>query len=215
MKYRDNRRRAGQHRHTLLAIPVICAILIGSAFTAVVAQAELVEYVAEPGTAGNKIVFLSKAPLETIEGKTDQVAATIHADLQNLSGAIEVRVTVDMASLDTGNGKRNGHMRDNHLETDTYPEAVFTAGKIVKASAPALATGQSVQLTVAGTFELHGVAREVEYELELSLGEDGALHVVTSFPVSLEDHKIKRPKFLIMKLSDEQKVTVTLRATPR
>ena len=59
MKYRDNRRRAGQHRHPLLAIPVICAILIGSAFTTVVAQAELVEYVAEPGTAGNKIVFLS------------------------------------------------------------------------------------------------------------------------------------------------------------
>ena len=136
MKYRDNRRRAGQHRHPLLAIPVICAILIGSAFTAVVAQAELVEYVAEPGTAGNKILFLSKAPLETIEGKTDQVAATIHADLQNLSGAIEVRVTVDMASLDTGNGKRNGHMRDNHLETDTYPEAVFTADEMPEISPP-------------------------------------------------------------------------------
>ena len=112
MKYRDNTRRAERHqagrrRHALVAIPVIHAILIGSAFTAVVAQAELVEYVAEPGTAGNKIVFLSKAPLETIEGKTDQVAATIHADLQNLSGEIEVRVTVDMASLDTGNGSFN------------------------------------------------------------------------------------------------------------
>ena len=39
-------------------------------------------------------------------------------------GDIVVRVS------DTGIGMRNTHMRENHLETETYPVATFTGGRI-------------------------------------------------------------------------------------
>ena len=63
-----------------------------------------------------------------------------------------------------------------------------------------------------GELDLHGVRREVAYEISLDYKIDGTLKVETEFIVKLSDHEIKRPRFLVMKLADEQKVRVRLRA---
>jgi hypothetical protein len=71
-----------------------------------------------------------------------------------------------------------------------------------------------VDLTVRGTFDLHGVSQPRDVAAEVTLEADGSLTVRAHFAVSLEDHEIKRPKFLVMKLADEQQVKVSLRAHP-
>ncbi|MBK9304990.1 MAG: YceI family protein [bacterium] len=45
---------------------------------------------------------------------------------------------VDLAALDTGIGLRNRHMRENHLETDRFPQAVFRGARILKPGRPPL-----------------------------------------------------------------------------
>jgi len=163
---------------------------------------------------GSEVVFTSKAPMESFDGKTRKVAGRIVCAAEDLAGPLELRIEVDLASLDTGIGMRNTHMRERHLETDTYPLAVFTGESVVAATEPALVPGRPVELTVRGVFELHGVARPRDIAARVTLAEDGTLAVEAGFPVSLADHAIDRPQFLVMKLADEQQVRVRLQARP-
>ncbi len=162
---------------------------------------------------GSEVVFTSKAPMESFDGKTDKVSGHIICAAGDLSGALELHIEVDLASIDTGIGKRNTHMRERHLETDEFPLAVYTGETVVATSAAMLAAGETVELTVRGTFDLHGVSQPRDITAEVTLAADGTLAVEARFAVSLEAHDIDRPKFLVMKLADEQKVRVSLKAT--
>ena len=164
--------------------------------------------------AGSEVVFTSKAPMESFDGKTREVRGHITCTVGDLGGPLDLRIEVDLASLDTGIGLRNSHMRDRHLETDKYPLAVFTGEAVTSASSPALTPGQPVEVQVRGHFDLHGVNRPLEITASVDLAEDGILRVETGFPVKLSDHEIDRPKFLVMKLADEQQVKVILVARP-
>ena len=159
---------------------------------------------------GSEVVFTSKAPMESFDGRTGQVRGHVTCEPGALVGPLDLRVEVDLASLDTGIGKRNEHMRERHLQTGKFPLAVFTARAVTRAAAASLSPGQPVTVTVEGTLDLHGVARQLTVEATVTRGEDGALRVETAFPVKLSDHAIERPQFLVMKLADVQQVRVLL-----
>jgi polyisoprenoid-binding protein YceI len=167
------------------------------------AAAEVVRY--EIGE-GSEIVFESKAPLDSFEGRTNAVHGWFEADLQSLGDSITVMVTVDLATFDTGIGKRNQHMRDNHLETDRFPQARFVGGAV-----EAVRTGEGALVAnLRGELDLHGVTLPLGCEVTLRSSDDGSVMVTAGFVVKLSDHDIERPRFLVMKLADEQKVTVEL-----
>ena len=166
-----------------------------------------------PGADGTEVVFESKAPMESFEGKTKQLDGRIALDPAALGDSIIVSVAVDLASLDTGIALRNQHMRENHLETETFPKATFTGARL--AGFPStLSAGKTVKGKAHGTFDLHGVSRPVEVEAELTLRPDGKLAVRATFEVFLEDYEIDRPKFLMLKLDEKQRITVDLLADP-
>jgi polyisoprenoid-binding protein YceI len=121
-------------------------------------------------------------------------------------------IEVDMASLDTGLGKRDQHMRDNHLETKKYPKAIFQGATLRSGAGSALVEGTPVTFDVEGAFTLHGVTRRMRAEIEVTLKDPGTLEFKTAFPVALADYKIDRPKFLFLKLAEVQQVAVTGRA---
>lgn len=170
-------------------------------------------YAVAPG-GDTEIVFTSKAPLESFDGRTNQVSGWIEFDPADLTAAPEFVIAVDLASFDTGNRKRNGHMRDNHLETDTYPQAWLRGGTVLAATPAVLGPGGAATVRLRGELDLHGVVQPLECEVRLVHGVDGALVVEASFPVSLAAHAIERPQFLVMKLADEQRVRVNLVARP-
>lgn len=158
---------------------------------------------------GTLITFISQAPLEKFEGRTGKVTGWLEADLESLGGGCALEVTVDLASFDTGLKKRNKHMRENHLVTDKFPTARFTM-KGVPAGPGALPAGGEATFTLSGSLDLHGVARPLTCPVTVrDLGE-GRLQVFAEFPVKLSDHAIARPKFLVMKVADEQRVRVRL-----
>lgn len=200
-----------EHREIIMARVILAAVL-ALIFASTVTAAKQYEVLA--GEKGNRVVFVSKAPVESFEGKTGQVSGRFDIDPIQLRDSVQIRIEVDLASLDTGIGLRNKHMRENHLETDRFPKAVFTAGRILSSSTPSLAEGQSARVRLAGLMSLHGVTRGVEYEVDLRMDQVGDLTVMSEFTVKLSDYEIKRPKFLVMKLADEQVVRVSLIAHP-
>lgn len=156
----------------------------------------------------NKVVFISKAATETFEGKTDRIDGRIVVDPASVEDTVVVRLEVDMASLDTGIGERNKHMKKNHLETDKYPKAVFEGATLLGPAGAALAGGKAVAFDCEGNFTLHGVTRPLRVTVEVTLANERTLSFKTSFKVPLADYKISRPKFLFLKLGEVQDVVV-------
>jgi polyisoprenoid-binding protein YceI len=182
-------------------------LLLGSA-----TPAWPIVFVIHPGTS-SQVQFVSKAPMETVTGKTRTVSGSVQLDPAALGDSIVVHVEVDLASLDTGIEMRNKHMRENHLQTATYPKAVFEGGRLQDLSAPRLTEGQTVTGSITGTLDLHGKRQPLQASLELTL-QGGALHAVTHFKVKLVDYDIPRPQFLVMRLDETQSVTADLTARP-
>lgn len=156
----------------------------------------------------NKVVFTSKAATETFDGKTDRIEGRIVVDPASVEDTVLVRLEVDMASLDTGIGERDKHMRKNHLETDKYPKAVFEGATLAGPEGAALAQGKAVAFDCEGNFTLHGVTRRLRVTVEATLVDARTLAFKTSFKVPLADYNISRPKFLFLKLGEVQDVVV-------
>lgn len=164
----------------------------------------------------SKVVFISKAPMEKVQGKTSRMEGTIDVDPARLADSATVHFEVDLASLDTGIAKRNQHMRENHLETAKYPKAVFDGVVLHDAGGASLIAGKPTTLDVEGTFALHGVTRRIRIHVEVILkhldgksGQSAAIAFKATFPVSLADYAISRPEFLFLKLADTQEVRVS------
>lgn len=176
------------------------------------------EFLVRPG-GENKVVFVSKATIEGFEGKTSRLEGSITVDPAGVGDSITVHLGVDLTSLDTGIAKRNRHMRENHLETDKYPEAVFDGATVRGPAQAKLEPGKPTVFDVEGTFTLHGVSRRMRINVAATYtpaGEGGGRDRIafrTTFPVALADHQISRPQFLFLKLAESQEVRVNGVAT--
>jgi polyisoprenoid-binding protein YceI len=183
-------------------------IALAIAQTTIALTAWGVEFEIQSGAEGNSVVFASHAPMESFEGSTTEIAGRISVDADAIEGPVQAHVVVELKNLKTGKKLRDKHMHENHLETDEFPRVSFTATELVGATARELSVGRSVSFRIRGTFDLHGVQRTIEAPVEATLVDAEHLHVVARFPVLLSDYQIERPKFLFMKLGEEQQITV-------
>lgn len=159
-----------------------------------------------------KVVFTSKAPTETFQGKTDRMAGTLTLNPSAVGDSITVHLEVDLASLDTGKKMRNEHMREEHLETDKYPKAVFDGAAVLSPAGAKLEPGKTTPFQIEGTFALHGVSRRLRCPAEATFtpgAQGGRIAFRATFSVALPDYQIKRPEFLFLKLAEVQEVEVS------
>ncbi len=190
----------------MLAGMALVALMIPSAEPAAAA-----EFKVKPG-GENRVVFTSRATVESFHGKTKHLAGSIVVDPQAVGDSIQVHLEVDLTTLDTGIARRNQHMRVNHLETASYPKAVFDGAAVLGPGGAKLAAGSPVTFDCEGTFSLHGVSRRIHIQVAATYAAKpgaGSIRFETTFPVALADYKISRPQFLFLKLADTQEVKVT------
>lgn len=162
------------------------------------------------GGPGNTVSFTSDAPVEVIHGTTNQVQGDIVLDDSfqfDAKHPFSVNFAVDLASIDTGIDLRNEHMRDNFLETAKYPQAIYKATSIKVDKKPDLKKPQTVHLISSGDFTVHGVTVKKTIPLVVdykpSVGKiPASLRLRGKFPVPLEQHHIKRPEAVLVKLAD-------------
>jgi polyisoprenoid-binding protein YceI len=173
------------------------------------------------GGGGNIVAFTSDAPVEVINGTTNQVTGDISLDDSfkfDAKHPFKVNFEVDLASIDTGIALRNEHMRDNFLETGKYPKAIYKATSIQVLKKPDLKKPQSIQLISTGDFTVHGVTTKKTIPLTVdykpAAGKTPAqVRIKGKFPVPLAQHHIKRPEAILVKLAETVFVNVDLQAS--
>lgn len=181
--------------------------------TAGMGQAVIAQEYHVDRSAANEARFVSRMPIEEFEGVTDRIDGYVLLDGggvragESFDGA-ELYFEVDLASLDTGIGRRNRHMRDNYLEVAQYPYATFAGNveRIERAS-----TGWSV--TSSGTFTVHGVGRARTLTCLAEPVSEG-FRVSCAFVVLLPDHDIGIPRIMFLKLAEEIRVEVAFYLDP-
>ena len=187
-----------------LGLCALVALLAASAARAAV-------FNVSPG-GESKVVFTSKAPTETFQGKTDRMQGALVLDPSAVGDTITVHLEVDLASLDTGKKMRNQHMRENHLQTAKFPKAVFDGAAVLSPAGAKLEAGKPVAFEIEGTFTLHGVSRRLKCSARATWSPEtggGSVAFTAEFPVALSDYAIPRPEFLFLKLADTQQVLVS------
>lgn len=204
---------AGRFHLGASSLCLAAALCVAAMLGVSVAPARAAHFTIDPKADGNLVKFLSKAPAESFEGKSKQIAGSIDIDPTALGDSITVSVEVDVMTLDTGLALRNTHMRDNHLEPKKYPKIRFTGATLLAGHPGSLASGQTASLNIAGTFDLHGVQRRIEVPVEVTWDQaEKSLHVIANFQVKLADYQIPRPQFLVMKLDEVQRITFDVTA---
>lgn len=85
-----------------------------------------------------------------------------------------VEAVIKVASLDTENERRDGHLRSpDFFDAEKYPEITFKSSKVEK--------GEGGKLLVTGDLTLHGVTKSVQLAVEV-LGT--GIHPMTNMPVA-------------------------------
>jgi len=149
--------------------PVAAILLIaGSAFTFIQAQ--------DWKIADNySVKFESKDPSGEFKG----LKGNIKFDAGNLA-ASKFNVSIDVASINTGNGMQNTHAKSaNWFDAEKYPSIIFKSTAIAK-------TASGYQAT--GTLDMHGVQKEISIPFTFNNNTFAA-----TFEVNRNDFGIGKP----------------------
>jgi polyisoprenoid-binding protein YceI len=165
-------------------------------------------------TAGDTVVEFDPAQTQvqftlgdifhTVKGTFKLKRGTIRYD--PVTGAASGALVIDTASGNSGNGARDGKMKQQILETQKYPEITFTPHHVKGHVAP---DGDS-KVEVEGTFNLHGADHPLTLLVQVS-AKNSQLTAVTRFVVPYVQWGLKNPSTFILRVSE--KVDIEIRAT--
>jgi len=154
------------------------------------------------------IAFTSGATLHTFQGRSQALTGRVDFEGRTVS------FYVDLETLDSGNRRRDRDMRQNYLQTRTYPFAQFEGRMPEGLSLDALARETPVR--VEGSFRLKGVERPIVVEGTATRVPEG-VRVVARWTLQLSDYGIERPRVLLFEVSEEQTIDldIVLKPEPR
>jgi len=139
---------------TLPALALLAAVALPAS-----AQAEPTAWVIDSGHSrvGFSVVHMV---VSSVSGRFKQVSGTVSLDEANLSKS-ELEITIEAASIDTDEPKRDEHLRSpDFFDTTKFPAIVFKSTKVTPAG------GTKYKLT--GELTMHGVTKPVTLDANLS-----------------------------------------------
>jgi polyisoprenoid-binding protein YceI len=105
-----------------------------------------------------------------VVGSTNQIEGTLQLDLATAELGAN-RFTVDLVSLATGQNDRDGWIRDNALESNRYPLAVFEATEIQNAPTN-YQEGQEATFQLVGQMTIRDVTNPMTFDVTATLEGD-------------------------------------------
>ena len=129
--------------------------------------------------------FSASSMLEDIESRSEQTAAVLDLQTQQLA------FTVPVKSFQFKRTLMQEHFNENYMETERYPKATFT-GKLVALDEAALRGGGRQKVVAEGDLTIHGVTKRVQVPGTLEL-QNGRLLVQAAFSVAPADYQIEIP----------------------
>ncbi|MEX0786526.1 MAG: YceI family protein [Dehalococcoidia bacterium] len=186
---------------------------------------DLVDATSEPEPGGDVLTFrivpeeseaayfvdeeLASLPLpSTAKGATTAIEGEFHltTDGAGLAPGFESRFTVDLTTLQSDEDRRDNRVQDA-LQTSLHPAATFTVAGVTGFDA-SLADGEQQDLVLTGTLDLHGVQREVSWEVE-ARREGNVISALATVSFAFSDFNITPPNIAgFVSVSDEATLQV-------
>jgi polyisoprenoid-binding protein YceI len=143
-----------------------------------------------------KVDFTLGDVLHTVHGTFKLKAGRIRFD--PAGGLASGALVVDAASGSSGSGARDARMRKNILETDRFPEIIFTPVSFDGHLAP---DGES-EIDLHGMFAIHGDEHEITLKTKVQLQGD-QLVAKAHLVVPYVQWGMKNPSTLFLRVNDK------------
>lgn len=148
-----------------------------------------------------QIGFLVHSTLHTVHGTFKLKRGVIQMDEE--TGKASGEIVIDVASGESGNGPRDKRMQKEVLESQKYPDAVFTADRVEGHIAPQGAS----EIEVHGIFRMHGSDHELKLHLEVQ-GTGDRYTATTHFAIPYVEWGMKNPSNFLLKVDPKAEMEV-------
>ncbi|RJS19276.1 YceI family protein [Corallococcus sp. H22C18031201] len=194
---------------TILALAAVWALTANAAEPTPAARS----FIFNDPNHRDTVMFVLDAPLEVINGLSNDIHGRVDIQGTKVSGKFQVPVR----SLKTGNDTRDGHLQnDRWLDAQKYPDIVFEFKDVVLPAAPEV--GKPLKVKAKGQFTVHGVTREEPVEVTATFFQETAetrnraagelLRVRAKFQIPLEAYGVKRTEALVLKVGETAEVSI-------
>lgn len=133
--------------------------------------------------AGNNVVV----------GTTPGVSGEIQLNLEASDPLQSAQFSVDMTGLKTDQDQRDEWLQENAIETDSYPQATFTATSVEGLPAN-INEGEAINFQLVGDLTVRDVTNSVTFDVTAVL-EGDTLQGTAVLPLMLTDFGIAPPDF--------------------
>lgn len=151
---------------------------------------------------------------KTVIGTTNEVAGEILLDLENPANSEVGVMRINVRTLETDNEFRNRALRGQILQADRpeYEFATFTPSELIGLP-DRMALGETVIFQVAGTLNLHGVTRNVIFDVTALPISQTEIEGTASASVLYRDFGMTIPKAAgVANVSDEVRLEIEFSA---
>lgn len=145
-----------------------------------------------------------------VVARTSAVTGTLTVADNRVTTAV---VTANLSQLTSDREARDAYIRDNALQSDTFPTARFTLTAPVALPVP-ITRGEKVHEEATGTLLLHGVVRPVTFTLD-ARWNGPTIEVVGTAPIVLRNFGIVPPNTVIAKVDPTGSMELDLSFVPR
>ena len=118
-------------------------------------------------------------------GRTEDVTGSVTLIDTTMT---EAEFTVDVASMKSDDGRRDGQFRGRIMETQTFPTASFTLTSPIDLGVTAT-EGATLDTTISGELTMHGVTNPVSFEIAAKI-EGNRLGVIGTIPITFIDYDL-------------------------
>ena len=188
-------------RLAAVAVALVAALALALLAPAA-AAAQVIRYRVQP--EASELIFFATSRLMNAEGRFTRFQGTVDADPANPTAGGKVSLKIETASIDTGIGMRDRHLRsDDFFDVERFPAITFESTRI---------EGAGRRLLVTGTLTIKGVAREITVPVDVSV-TPAALVATGELSVNRADHGITYDSML-NPVGNTVRISFTVRARP-
>ena len=157
-------------------------------------------------------LIIENKPNNDAIGTTHSVQGSFKIKTGSSPLVTAMKITVDLRTLQTDSQRRDNYVRQNYLESDTYPYATFVS--VSTQGLPAsYSDGQTVHYQLIGNLTLHGKTNKEVFDVQGKVAGNTITGTATS-TIYMTDFGIQPPNLVGIAIA-QNKVVITLQFTAK
>jgi polyisoprenoid-binding protein YceI len=140
-------------------------------------------------------------------GTTRAITGDVQLESDGVVRGQILNISVDLRTLVSDDVRRDNFIRQNTLQTDRFPLAVFRSADV--GGLPTSHPGEEVTFQLPGVMSLHGQDRPMAWDARARL-EGDALFGSATTRIKLSDFGIEPPRLAILSVEDEMTWTIDI-----